>query len=114
MLLPVLILAAAPAPAASACLDRTSTTAMVTCLAAETKTADARLNAAYRAARARVPARQAAQLQVAQRAWIAFRDSNCRAYALGEGTIARVETAQCGLDLTVRRADELEGFRRPM
>ena len=113
-MLPLLILAAAQAATPSACLDRNSTTAMVQCLAGETKAADARLNAAYKAARARVPARQAAALQVAQRAWIAYRDSNCRAYALGEGTIARVETAQCARTLTLQRAAELEDFRRPI
>ena len=109
ILLPILALAAATP---NACLDQTSTVAMVDCFTRQTKQADARLNAAYKAARARIPARQAAALQVAQRAWISFRNANCRAYALGEGTITQVEAAQCALDTTRRRADELESFSR--
>ena len=99
MLLPILALAVA---APNACLDQTSTVAMVDCFTRQTKQADARLNAAYKAARARVPARQAAALQVAQRAWIAYRTANCRAYALGEGTITQVEHFPAQDLLTVR------------
>lgn len=110
--------AAASAPSApsapSACVELNATSAMAACLNRETKAADVRLNAAYRAARSRVPAKQAKALQVAQRAWITFRDSNCRAYAAGEGTIAQVETAQCAFSMTTQRADELENFRRPI
>lgn len=114
-MLSILLLAAVQAaPAPSACLDQNSTAAMVQCLDRETKAADVRLNAAYREARARVPTRQSTALQVAQRAWLAFRDANCRAYAAGEGTITRVETAQCTRDLTVERAEELENFRKPV
>ncbi|AOH86225.1 hypothetical protein AWL63_21950 [Sphingomonas panacis] len=109
MLLSILALAVA---APNACLDQTSTVAMVDCLTRRARQADARLNAAYKAARARVPTRQAAALQAAQRAWIAYRTANCRAYALGEGTITQVEAAQCALDTTSRRADELEAFSR--
>ena len=109
ILLPILALAAATP---NACLDQSSTVAMVDCLTRQTRQADARLNAAYKAARARVPARQAAALQVAQRAWVTYSNANCRAYALGEGTITQIETAQCALDTTRRRADELENFSR--
>ncbi|MDF0487557.1 lysozyme inhibitor LprI family protein [Sphingomonas sp. H39-1-10] len=109
MLLSILALAAATP---NACLDQTSTAAIAECFTRQTAQADARLNAAYKAARARIPARQAAALQAAQRAWIAYRDANCHAYALGEGTISRIEAAQCAFDTTSRRADELAAFSR--
>lgn len=107
----IALLLAAASPAAS-CLDLGSTTAMAACLDREAQAADRRLNAAYRAARARIPAKQAVSLQTAQRAWIAFRDANCRAYAAGEGTITQVETAQCRLNTTTARAAELENFAK--
>ena len=104
-----LLIAAAPA---GACAEATSTPEIVACFARRARLADARLNTAYRDARARVPTRQASALQVAQRAWIAFRDANCRAAAAGEGTVARIEGAQCLADTTAARPAELERFAR--
>jgi len=104
------LLLAVAAPAAGPCDAATSTMAIVSCWGRQTERADARLNTAYRDARARVSAAQARSLQTAQRAWIAFRDANCRAYAAGEGTVTRIETAQCMFQTTATRAAELEHF----
>lgn len=111
MLMITLLLGAAAA-ASGPCDAATSTTAMVSCLDGQAQRADARLNTAYRDARARASAGQTSALQLAQRAWIAFRDANCRAYASSGGTVARVEAARCRLDITASRAEELERFAR--
>lgn len=111
MLLPTLLIALA-APAAGACDDATSTAAIVACIDREAQAADRRLNTAYRTARTRVSPAQAQRLLAAQRAWIAFRDANCRAYAAGEGSVTRIEAAQCRRDTTAARAAELSRFAR--
>jgi len=108
----MLSLALLAAVVAGPCDEATSTQAIVECFDRQARAADGRLNAAYRAARGRVAAAQGQRLQVAQRAWIAFRDANCRAYAAGEGTMARIEASQCRFDTTRARAVELEGFGR--
>jgi uncharacterized protein YecT (DUF1311 family) len=108
MLLMTLLLVAAPA--AQPCIAASSTQSIVECHQLRARAADADLNSSYGAALARVPGQQARQLQAAQRAWIAYRDANCRAYAAGEGTIARIEATQCVVDTTIGRARELERF----
>jgi uncharacterized protein YecT (DUF1311 family) len=92
---------------AAAC-PGTTTVEMVDCMAAETKTWDGRLNAAYRAAMARAATAQKPALRDAQRLWIRYRDANCRAYGLGEGTIRQIAAAACQRDMTAARARELE------
>ena len=110
-MLHLLLLAVTPAADVS-CSAAVSTQAIVACFSEKTKAADTRLNAAYRRALVRVPARQARSLRTAQRAWIGFRDADCRAVADGEGTVARIEAAQCLADLTSQRARALERFGR--
>lgn len=104
------LLLAVAASAAGPCDAATSTTEIVSCFGQQAQRADVRLNTAYRDARARVSAAQAKSLQTAQRAWIAFRNANCRADAAGEGTIARIEAAQCMFETAAARAAELERF----
>ena len=111
MMLSILLLAAA-APQAAA--DPTSPTAL--------RTADARLNAQYRATMAKMKARDAVKqpdaqngpsyqqaLVSAQRAWIAFRDSNCLAfsYEFRGGSAARQSAGTCLIRMTKARTDEL-------
>lgn len=101
---------AAPGRAAEdgqACTGQT-TIAIVECKVALTQEWDDRLNAAYRTLVTDLPEDRAAALRDVQRAWIAWRDGNCRWYAGGEGSIARIEAAQCLHDLTRARAQELE------
>ena len=87
-----------------------STPEIVECLKGKTAQWDKRLNIAYQQAlKDAVSAKQGEQLRKAQRLWVQFRDTNCLYYSMGEGTIARIETGYCMLDLTQARAKELEG-----
>jgi len=83
---------------------------LVKCLSDATAKWDKRLNAAYREAvnDKETPKEQREQLRKAQRLWLQFRDANCEYYALGEGSISRVNAASCLLDMTKARAKELE------
>ena len=86
-----------------------STVEMVECFAAKTAAWDRRLNDAYQAALKNAQPKQREQLRTAQRLWVQYRDANCLYWALGEGTIARIEAADCQYRLTRTRAEELEG-----
>lgn len=84
-----------------------STPEMVDCLNAQTAQWDKRLNAAYKAALDAALPKQREQLRAAQRLWIQYRDANCTYYAMGEGSIARIEAAACMQRTTRARAEEL-------
>jgi uncharacterized protein YecT (DUF1311 family) len=86
-----------------------STYEMVQCFMAKTEQWDKRLNIAYPKALDMAQPKQREQLRKAQRAWVAFRDSNCLYWDLGEGTIARIQAGDCMYRLTKERALELEG-----
>jgi uncharacterized protein YecT (DUF1311 family) len=53
-------------------------------------------------------ASQRDQLQAAQRLWIQYRDANCMYYALGQGSISRINAAECLRRMTESRAKEFE------
>jgi uncharacterized protein YecT (DUF1311 family) len=91
------------------CSDRDSTPEIVQCLGAQAAEWDRQLNTAYQKLLASVPARQRDSLRAAQRLWVQYRDANCQYYALGEGTIARIEAAECRRSMTESRAKELAG-----
>ena len=84
-----------------------STPEMVDCLNAQTAQWDKRLNAAYKAALDAALPKQREQLRAAQRLWIQYRDANCTYYAMGEGSIGRIEAAACMQRMTKARAEEL-------
>lgn len=86
------------------------TSDMVKCLAEATAKWDRRLNEAYREALQdkETPAAQRAQLRKAQRLWLQYRDANCDYYALGDGSISRLNAGSCLFDMTKARAKELE------
>ena len=86
------------------------TSDMVKCLADATAKWDKRLNAAYLEALKdkEAPAAQREQLRKAQRLWLQFRAANCDYYALGEGSISRLNAGSCLFDMTKARAKELE------
>jgi uncharacterized protein YecT (DUF1311 family) len=86
-----------------------STAEMVDCLSAKTARWDKRMTIAYQEA-LKTAGPQHDQLRAAQRLWIQYRDANCLYYGLGEGTIARVEAAECVRSMTEARARELEGL----
>jgi uncharacterized protein YecT (DUF1311 family) len=86
-----------------------STYEMVECLKEKTADWDKRMTIAYQRALQDAEPKQREQLRVAQRVWILYRDANCLYYALGEGTIARIEAGECMRSMTEARAKELEG-----
>jgi len=86
-----------------------STYEMVECLKAKTAQWDKRMTIAYQRMLKAGEPKQHEQLRVAQRLWIQYRDANCLYYALGEGSIARIEAGDCMLRMTRARALELEG-----
>ncbi len=86
-----------------------STPEIVDCLKAQTEQWGKRLNAAYSQALKDAEGKQREQLRKAQRLCVQYRDANCLYYDLGEGTIARIETGYCMLELTKARATALEG-----
>ena len=85
-----------------------STAEMVECANKKIAQWDKRLNAAYAKALKLAQPKQREQLRVAQRLWVQYRNANCLYFDLGEGTIARIEAADCMLRLTQYRAQELE------
>lgn len=97
-------------PGEPASCDGVSTPEIVDCVNAKTAQRDKRMNAAYqKALKDNEPKRQE-QLCTAQRLWIQFRDANCLYFDMGEGTIARIDAAECMRNMTETRARELEEF----
>ncbi len=91
------------------------------CLKDAIASADASLNAAYRKALSAIEADDqtsvddkaswTAELQAAERAWIAFRDANCKFELIGaewhDGSGTTSAQQACVLAMTLQRADEL-------
>jgi uncharacterized protein YecT (DUF1311 family) len=90
------------------CGEKTSTLEVVKCVRAKTKIADQGLNAAYKAQQARIEANQRQPLLAAQRLWVQYRDANCAFYGTRDGSIPRVQAAECIRSMTEDRARELE------
>ena len=103
-----------------------TTLGIVTCTGIEADAWDVLLNGEYRltmdwargadaADREAFPefANREEALRAAQRAWIEFRDTECRlAYALwGPGSLRQVAGAQCQLDMIAERTIELRAMR---
>ena len=90
--------------------DGVSTPDIVECVNFKTAQWDKRMNVAYQKALKEGEARRQEQLRTAQRLWIQFRDANCAYFFMGEGTIARIDAAECVRNMTEARARELEDF----
>ncbi len=93
--------------------DQGSTTIGISaCLARETDWWDTRLNNAYSGLADTLDDESFAALKKAQHAWIAWRDSACEfEYTYWrEGTIRSSFYGSCMLDLTARRAIDLQGY----
>lgn len=118
----VLTLAASPAMAQSKldCSKAFTTVDLNACAEQELERADARLNAVYKKALAKIAAENGAPpydgkswekaLRASQRAWIAFRDADCKelvAVAAGGGTATTGEVLGCLTEKTDARAKEL-------
>lgn len=95
-----------------ACMEKSGgvTVDMRACLSAELARQDARLNKAYQQLQRKLDAAAFGKLKSAQRAWIAFRNANCEFAGAqqGEGTLGPVIVGDCHLQMTARRATELE------
>lgn len=87
--------------------------AMMDCSIAENVKQDAMLNAAYRAARARVSGGRRTELRDAQQLWIGQRDATCQAAfdRAGGGQGSELEQVSCHLRETIVRTMWLERFR---
>lgn len=97
------------------CMDRSDgvTAEIHDCIGEEHARQDARLNKAYRSLVAQLSADRKKELLAAQRLWIQYRDANCQFYADPDaGTLAAIGAASCGLEMTTRRASELEALAR--
>ena len=90
-----------------------STYEMVECLSAKTAYWDKKMNGVYQGALKDAQPKQREQLRKAQRLWVQYRDANCLYFDLGEGTIARIEAADCMYRMTKTRAEELGGNDAP-
>jgi len=66
------------------------------------------MNAAYKALQAQVDAAQRQPLLAAQRLWVQYRDANCAFYGTPDGSMRKVEGAECLRSMTEDRARELE------
>lgn len=101
-------------PAFRACLateENQTTLGMIECINKEFEVQDAALNAAYKALIADMTPAQTAGLKKAQRAWIAFRNADCKArYSPDWGTFSSLTSNMCMVQRTVERTLELEAF----
>lgn len=87
---------------------------MLNCMGSETEQHDARLNQNYKAAMQALNKGQQNQLRDAQRLWIKFRDADCALLgSLTGGSIDRINSASCFLDMTKQRADDLARLAEP-
>jgi uncharacterized protein YecT (DUF1311 family) len=100
----------------SACMDESGgvTMNMLDCMGSEIEQQDARLNQNYKTAKQALTPAQQTQLREAQRLWIKFRDADCALLgSLTGGSIGRINSASCFLDMTKQRADGLERLVEP-
>jgi uncharacterized protein YecT (DUF1311 family) len=111
----------ATAAALARCLDQpanASTAGQTECETAAYRAYDRRMNAAYATLMRKLPSQAAARLRAAQRAWLAFRESDSTArsalYATRQGTMYVPMQASDATDVVRDRALQLEGYARVM
>lgn len=88
--------------------NENSTLGIVECVMGLTKQWDKKLNTTYKAVMANSEPEQQASLKAAQRLWIKYRDANCDFYYAGQGSISRIEAAECMRSMTRDRTCELQ------
>jgi len=101
--------------AMDAAMDRNGSTAgMCEAFAAAHEKWEERLNAAWAKLKKKMPADEFAELQKAQRAWIAYRDLQIKSYeatyAKMDGTMWIPISVSAVMELTKERVQDLEGF----
>jgi len=84
--------------------------ALERCLQKEFDRADQQLNHSYNALRKRLDKDAQEMLKKAQRAWLAYRDSDCdfQSLASGNGPVSGQLYTDCRTEKTRRRIEELE------
>lgn len=88
-----------------------TTFGMTSCLSEEHAAWDVMLNSTYKDLKAKLDDRQNRALRTAQRAWITYRDEDCKLpRVLIEGTLATPWSAACVRDHTARRVIELRDY----
>ena len=95
------------------CMDKSGgvTAEMVECTSDEKTRQDAQLNDNYKKLMSKISAKRKKGLLEAQRAWIKFRDANCKFYFDPEGgTAALLAGTGCFLQVTADRAKELKNL----
>ncbi|MBB3936314.1 lysozyme inhibitor LprI family protein [Aureimonas phyllosphaerae] len=96
------------------CTDPQTQTDMTLCAQADLDTADETLNALYAKVRERLKGedQRLTALRDAQRAWIAYRDSECafRSSAVDGGSAQPMVEAQCKSEKTARRSADLQDY----
>ena len=98
------------------CADAQTQLALTECADRQYREADAALNSAYRPLLAALDDPHRERLTAAQRAWIAFRDAECRlaaSVALGGSMEPQLELA-CRKDMTEARVKELASIRESL
>ncbi|MCV2219045.1 lysozyme inhibitor LprI family protein [Thauera sp. Sel9] len=82
---------------------------MQDCAGEEHARQDARHDSAYEKLMALLPAGRQNELRMMQRLWLQNRDANCGFYADPDGgTLATPGAVQCGLEMAMQQARELE------
>ena len=95
----------------STCIDKSNgvTSEILDCISAEHERQDTRLNENYKRLMSKLSPKRKEQLLEAQRAWVKFRDANCRFYYDPEGgSAAHLAGTDCMLQATADRATELK------
>ena len=115
----MLAASASPQQDLKRCYDEArSTYAMRQCNAEEFRIYDQALNESYRQLMQRLDPTERRNLREAQRAWIRYRDAECRfeGFAMRGGTGEALLVGECLAEMTQRRAGELrkilEGIRQ--
>ncbi|WP_252255721.1 lysozyme inhibitor LprI family protein [Lysobacter capsici] len=96
-------------PSYDKCLDATGgvTPEIQDCIAEEYDFQDDRLNKVYQSLLAKLPKEDQEALRVEQRKWVSKRDAECEIDS-GAGQGQRLEANDCLLEMTAKRASELE------
>lgn len=83
---------------------------MQACIESEFEYQDGRLNVAYQRLQGALAANEKAELELKQKQWLKERDAQCGWDAEKGGQGQRLEANDCFLEMTSKRADELEAI----
>lgn len=83
---------------------------MQACIESEFEYQDGRLDVAYQRLQGVLAANEKAELELKQKQWLKERDAQCGWDADEEGQGQRLEANDCFLEMTSKRADELEAI----